>query len=72
MQARLLAAATILAVAATSAGAAGPKTPAKKGPVKAPANSCAGCVERGAVLDSKLFADSRFEPEVVPAFDAAR
>ena len=76
MQARLLAAATILAVAATSAGAAagaaGPKTPVKKGPVKAPANSCAACVERGSVLDSKLFADSRFEPEVVPAYDAAR
>ncbi|HEY3172848.1 MAG TPA: CYCXC family (seleno)protein [Thermoanaerobaculia bacterium] len=71
MQARLLAAATILAVAATSAGAAGPKTPAKKAPPAT--NSCASCTERGAVLDPALFTDTRiYEAEVRPAYEVAR
>jgi hypothetical protein len=72
MQARLLTAATILAVAAASAGAAGSKTPPKKASAPEPKNSCATCVERAVVLDPALFSDTRrFEPEVRPAYEAA-
>ena len=63
--------AALALAAATSA--ASPKT--KVEPKKAPAaatNSCSACMERGVVLDPKLFADSRFDPEVVPAYEAAR
>jgi Pyruvate/2-oxoacid:ferredoxin oxidoreductase delta subunit len=71
MQARLLTAATILAVAATSAGAVGSKTPAKKAPPAT--NSCAACTERGVVLDPALFADTRiYEREAQPAYEIAR
>jgi len=72
MQARLLAAASLLAVVAASAGAAGPKSSAKKAPAARPANSCTDCSERRPVLDSKLFADPRFDKEVVPAYEVAR
>jgi len=71
MQARLLTAATILAVAATSVGAAGPKPPPKKAPP--PANSCSACTERGAVLDPSLFADLKiYEAAARPAYEIAR
>jgi len=62
----------VLALAATAAAPKGNKTAPKKGPAGAPANSCATCVERGVVLDSKLFADPRFDKEVVPAYEVAR
>jgi hypothetical protein len=72
MQARILAAATLFAVVAASAGAAGPKTSPKKAPASPPVNSCTGCSERRPILDSKLFADPRFDKEVVPAYEIAR
>jgi hypothetical protein len=60
----------VLALAATAAAPKSSKTVPKKAP-GAPANSCATCVERGVVLPSKLFADPRFDKEVVPAYEAA-
>ena len=72
MQARLLAAASLLAVVAVSASAAGPKASPKKAPAPPPANSCTDCSERRPILDSKLFADPRFEKEVMPAYQVAR
>jgi Pyruvate/2-oxoacid:ferredoxin oxidoreductase delta subunit len=72
MQARLLAVASFLAVVAASAGAAGPKSSPKKAPAAPPANSCTDCSERRPILDSKLFADPRFDKEVVPAYEVAR
>ena len=73
MQARLLAAASILALTAVSAGAAGPNAgPKKAAPPQGPTNSCTTCVERRPVLPSRLFADPRFDKEVVPAYEAAR
>jgi hypothetical protein len=73
MQARLLSAAVILAVAAASAGTAASKTPAKKASAAEPKNSCTTCTERGPVLDPALFSDTRrFEPEVRPAYEVAR
>jgi uncharacterized protein with PCYCGC motif len=73
MQARLFAAATILALTAVSAGAAGPRTAPKKAapPPSSGTNSCVSCTERRPVLPSKVFADPRFDKEVVPAYEAA-
>jgi hypothetical protein len=74
MKARLLAVATLIAAVAASAPAAGPKASPKKAPPPpqtAASNSCTKCVERGPILPSKLFADPRFDPEVVPAYEAA-
>jgi Pyruvate/2-oxoacid:ferredoxin oxidoreductase delta subunit len=71
MQARLLTAATILAVAAASAGAPASKTQAKKAPPAT--NSCTACVERGVVLEPSLFADTRiYEAQARPAYEIAR
>jgi hypothetical protein len=64
----------LFAVLALAATAAAPSKGSKAVPKKAagaPANSCAACVERRPVLDSKLFADPRFDKEVVPAYEAA-
>jgi uncharacterized protein with PCYCGC motif len=68
MRIRFLAALAVLALAVVAAA------PAKKpAPAKAPpAVSCAGCTEKGAILDPNLFSDSRYEPEVKPAYEAAR
>jgi Protein of unknown function with PCYCGC motif len=68
MRTRFLAALAVLALAVVAAA------PAKKpAPAKAPAAvSCAGCTEKGAILDPNLFADSRFEPEAKPSYEAAR
>ena len=74
MKARLLAIAILVAAASAYAGAAGPKASPKKAPAAPPAatNSCTACVERGPILPAKLFADPRFDKEVVPAYEAAR
>jgi hypothetical protein len=68
--------ASLCALALAAATAAAPRKPAPSTPKKATAaaktSSCSSCVEKGAVLDPKLFADPRFEPEVVPAYEAAR
>jgi len=73
MKARLLAIAILVAAASAYAGAAGPKASPKKAPPAPPAasNSCTACVERGPILPAKLFADPRFDKEVVPAYEAA-
>jgi hypothetical protein len=73
MKARLLAIAILVAAASAYAGAAGPKASPKKAPAAPPAatNSCTACVERGPILPAKLFADPRFDKEVVPAYEAA-
>jgi hypothetical protein len=74
MKARLLAIAILVAATSAYAGAAGPKASPKKAPPAPPAatNSCTACVERGPILPAKLFADPRFDKEVVPAYEAAR
>jgi len=74
MKARLLVVAILVAAASAYAGAAGPKASPKKAPAAPPAatNSCTACVERGPILPAKLFADPRFDKEVVPAYEAAR
>jgi len=74
MKARLLAIAILVAATSAYAGAAGPKASPKKAPPAPPAatNSCTACVERGSILPAKLFADPRFDKEVVPAYEAAR
>ena len=60
-------------IAAASAGLAAQKSSARKAPAPAQASACTKCVEKGAVLDPKLFTDtSRYEPEVAPAYAAAR
>jgi len=64
----------LFAVLALAATAAAPSKASKAVPKKAagaPANSCTACAERRPVLDSKLFADPRFDKEVVPAYEAA-
>ena len=62
----------VLALAATGATPSkGSKTPPKKA-TGASAVSCGSCVEKGAILDPKLFADPRFEKEVMPAYEIAR
>ena len=73
MKARLLAIAILVAAASAYAGAAGPKASPKKAPPAPPAatNSCTACVERGPILPAKLFADPRFDKEVVPPYEAA-
>ena len=74
MKARLLAVAILIAAATAYAGAAGPKASPKKAPPPPPAaagNSCTTCVERAPILPAKLFADPRFDKEVVPAYEAA-
>ena len=73
MKARLLAIAILVAATSAYAGAAGPKASPKKAPAAPPAatNSCTACVERGPILPAKLFADPRFDKEVVPAYEAA-
>ena len=73
MKARLLAIAILVAATSAYAGAAGPKASPKKAPPAPPAatNSCTACVERGPILPAKLFADPRFDKEVVPAYEAA-
>ena len=61
-----------LALAATGATPSkGSKTPPKKA-TGASAVSCASCVEKAPILDPKLFADPRFEKEVMPAYEIAR
>ena len=55
-------------IAAAPAKKAAPK---QASPASA-ANSCTDCSERRPVLDSKLFADPRFDKEVVPAYEVAR
>ena len=73
---RPVALASLAVLALSAATAAAPRKTArvasKKAPAAAPASSCSACVERGVVLDSKLFADPRFDREVVPAYEAAR
>ncbi len=73
MKARLVIVAILVAAASAYAGAAGPKASPKKAPPAPPAatNSCTACVERGPILPAKLFADPRFDKEVVPAYEAA-
>jgi len=73
MKARLVIVAILVAAASAYAGAAGPKASPKKVPAAPPAatNSCTACVERGPILPAKLFADPRFDKEVVPAYEAA-
>ena len=74
MKARLLAVAVLIAAATAYAAAAGPKASPKKAPPPpraASANSCTACVERAPILPAKLFADPRFDKEVVPAYEAA-
>jgi hypothetical protein len=58
-----------LSVTAASPSKAGKTVPKK---ARAAASACAGCTEKGAILDPKLFADPRFEKEVVPAYEIAR
>jgi hypothetical protein len=62
------------ALALTLVAATPPKKNApRKAPPPAAANSCTTCTERAAVLDPKLFADTkRYEPEVQPAYEIAR
>jgi len=74
MKARLVIVAILVAATSAYAGAAGPKASPKKAPPAPPAasNSCTACVERGPILPAKLFADPRFDKEVVPAYEAAR
>ena len=65
----------LFAVLALSVTAASPSKAAKAAPKKAPAAApatCASCTEKGAVLDPKMFADPRFDKEVVPAYEVAR
>ena len=73
MKARLVIVAILVAAASAYAGAAGPKASPKKALAAPPAatNSCTACVERGPILPAKLFADPRFDKEVVPAYEAA-
>jgi len=73
MKARLVIVAILVAATSAYAGAAGPKASPKKAPPAPPAasNSCTACVERGPILPAKLFADPRFDKEVVPAYEAA-
>jgi hypothetical protein len=68
MRTRLLAVLGILALGVVAA------SPAKKpAPAKPPAAvSCAGCTEKGAILDPNLFADSRYEPEAKASYEVAR
>src|SRR4030095_15571669 len=68
MRVRFLAALAVLALAVVAAA------PAKKPvPAKAPAaGSCAGCTEKGAILDPNLFSDSRFEPEAKASYEVAQ
>ena len=62
----------VLALAATAAAPSKGNKASPKKAVGAPANSCSTCTERGVVLDPKLFADPRFDKEVVPGYEAAR
>jgi hypothetical protein len=64
----------VLALSAATAGAPRKtsRVAEKKAPAAAPASSCSACAERGVVLDPKLFADPRFDKEVMPAYEAAR
>lgn len=72
MKARFFAAASVLVLALGVAAAAPAKKAAPKNPpATAAASSCAACVEKGKVLDPNLFTDSRFEPEVRPAYEIA-
>ena len=72
MRARLLPFAAALLASGVLAAAPAKKAP-KKSPPSAASNACAGCAERGAVLDPNLFSDTRrFEPDVKPAYEAAR
>jgi hypothetical protein len=71
MKARFLAVAAVLALGVIAAAPAKKTAPRKA--VPAAASACAACAERGAVLDPSLFSDTRrFEPEVKPAYEAAR
>jgi len=46
---------------------------ARTAPAKEARNACATCKERRAVLDPQLFADAKiYEPDVAPAYEAAR
>jgi hypothetical protein len=72
MRARFLAFAAVLVLGVVAAAPAN-KTGSKKAAPPPASNGCATCVERGAVLDPKLFADTRrFEPDVQPAYEIAR
>lgn len=71
----------ILVTAALAAGAAlassgknsGTQAAPAKNAKKATQNDCTSCIERGALLDPKLFADTRiYEPDVPRAYEAAR
>ena len=71
MRARSFIVAALLAGSVVTAAPAR-KPASKKAPPPA-ADSCATCLERGAVLDPSLFADTRiYEPEVGPAYEIAR
>ena len=71
MRARSFVVAALLAGSVVTAAPAR-KPASKKAPPPA-ADSCATCLERGAVLDPSLFADTRiYEPEVGPAYEIAR
>jgi Protein of unknown function with PCYCGC motif len=78
MRARLLSiTAALLVAVAASAGAAGQKPAGQKPAVKkappASGAACTKCVEKAAVLDPKLFTDTRkYEAEVAPAYEVAR
>ena len=69
----LVAAALAAGVALASSGKTGAKTASAKNAKRPAQNDCASCIERGALLDPKLFADTRiYEPEVPRAYEAAR
>ena len=70
MRSRLLAVLGVLAFGVIAASPA--KKPAPKKALATAATACPGCSEKGQVLDPNLFADNRFEPEVKPAYEAAR
>ena len=74
MRARSFVVAALLAGSIVTAAPA-KKTAPKKAPTPAPpaTNSCAACLEHGAVLDPGLFADTRvYERSVGPAYEIAR
>jgi hypothetical protein len=71
MRARSLSVAILVALCAIAAAPS--KKPAPRNPPPAQTNGCAGCVEKGAVLDPGLFAHSRrFDAEARPAYEVAR
>jgi Pyruvate/2-oxoacid:ferredoxin oxidoreductase delta subunit len=68
-----LSALVALGAVASAASTRQKAAPRKPAPAAAAKNSCASCSEKAPVLDPKLFADTtRYEPEVVPAYEVAR